>query len=111
MVMDARCLGSIALGAFLKLEFPPTKELLGKMIVEKSIGMIAGPRGGGKSWNAMLLAYAVAAGKQMPPWGVGSGAPATYLDGEMRAAGVQERFRLLHARDPFPSTQALETRS
>lgn len=107
MSMYEKRRGSIALGAFLDLEFPRVNELLGKMIVEKSIGMIAGPRGGGKSWNAMLIAYAVAARKQMPPWGVGCGATVTYLDGEMRAAGVQERFRLLHARDPFPSTQAL----
>ena len=106
MPMYEKRRGSIALGAFLEIEFPPDQELLGKMILEKSIGMIAGPRGGGKSWNAMLFAYAVAARKQMPPWGIGSGALVTYLDGEMRATGVQERFRLLHARDPFPSSQA-----
>jgi len=37
--------GSIALGDFLALEFAPDRELLGRMILEKSIGMIAGPRG------------------------------------------------------------------
>ncbi|MCS0590425.1 helicase RepA family protein [Massilia norwichensis] len=98
--------GSVALGAFLELKFPPDNELLGKMILEKSIGMIAGPRGGGKSWNAMIFAYAVAAGKTLLPWGVGRSTAVTYLDGEMRATGVQERFRLLHTKDPFPSSRA-----
>jgi putative DNA primase/helicase len=88
--------GSLDLGGFLALEFTPDQELLGPMIREKSIGLIAGPRGGGKSWNAMIFAYAIAGGKEVMPWGIGSGAPVTYLDGEMRATGVQERFRLLH---------------
>ncbi len=97
--------GSIALGDFLELEFIPDKELLGKMIVEKSIGFIAGPRGGGKSWLAMIFAYAIAGGKQVNPWGVGLGVNVTYLDGEMRATGVQERFRLLHEKDPSTVTR------
>jgi len=97
--------GSIALGAFLDLELTKDKELLGKMILEKSIGMLAGPRGGGKSWNAMIFAYAIAAGKEVLPWGVGSGAAVTYLDGEMRATGVQERFRLLHQKDKCLATR------
>lgn len=97
---------SITLGDFLALKFTADQELLGRMILEKSIGMIAGPRGGGKSWNAMIFAYAVAAGKEVMPWGTGSGSPVTYFDGEMRAAGVQERFRLLHQKDPFPLSRA-----
>lgn len=97
--------GSITLGDFLTAEFPPDRELLGKMILEKSLGMIAGPRGGGKSWTAMILAYSIAGGKETLPWGIGSGSPITYLDGEMRASGIQERFRLLHHTDPFPSSQ------
>lgn len=91
--------GSITLGEFLELEFRPDQELLGKMILEKSIGMIAGPRGGGKSWSAMIFAYAIAGGKEVLPWGIGSGMPVVYLDGEMRAAGIQERFKLIENRN------------
>jgi AAA domain/Homeodomain-like domain len=91
--------GSISLGAFLDIQFSPDQELLGKMILEKSIGLIAGPRGGGKSWMAMIFAYAIAGTKEVSPWGVGSGAPVSYLDGEMRAMGVQQRFNLLHNRN------------
>lgn len=97
--MKRRRRGAIQLGAFLGAELPVDKELLGPMILAKSIGLIAGPRGGGKSWCAMIFAYAIAAGKHVNPWGTGSGAPVAYLDGEMRAAGVQERFSLLHAKN------------
>jgi RecA-family ATPase len=89
--------GLITLGAMLKLTLPAEIALLGLMILEKSIGLIAGPRGGGKSWLAMILVYAVAARKPLEPWGTGAGATVVLLDGEMRAAGVQQRFRLLHA--------------
>lgn len=89
--------GLITLGAMLKLELPAEIALLGLMILEKSIGLIAGPRGGGKSWLAMIIAYAIAACKPLEPWGTGAGATVVLLDGEMRAAGVQERFRLIHA--------------
>jgi len=47
----------------------------------------------------MLMAYAVASGKPVEPWGKGAGMPVAYLDGEMRAIGFQRRLRLLHARN------------
>lgn len=99
--------GAIQLGAFLDATLPIEKELLGPMILEKSIGLIAGPRGGGKSWCAMIFAYAIAAGKPVNPWGVGSCAPVAYLDGEMRATGIKERFSLLHARNTNEQSQIL----
>ena len=91
--------GALLLGELLGHRFGADNELLGKMILEKSIGMIAGPRGGGKSWLALLIAYSIGAGKRLDPWGIGGKVPVVYLDGEMRAAGLQERFRLIHARD------------
>lgn len=61
--------GAMRLGEFLSRGFDVDKELLGRMILVKSIGMIAGPRGGGKSWLALLFAYSVAGGKSLDPWG------------------------------------------
>jgi hypothetical protein len=89
--------GSIALGEFLALEFQPDRELLGKMILTKSIGMIAGARGGGKSWLAMLIAYAISGAKSLEPWGSGAGLPVLILDGEMRSASLKERLAMIHA--------------
>ena len=101
-----RSRGAISLGEFLETMYPADKPLLGKMILEKSIGLISGPRGGGKSWNAMLFAYAIAAEKPLEPWGTGSGVPVVILDGEMRAAGVQERFQLIHAKNKCEQSRA-----
>lgn len=95
---------AIRLGELLKLTFPVDGELLGKMILAKSIGMIAGPRGGGKSWLAMLIAYSIAGKKSLEPWGTGNGVPVAILDGEIRAAGFQERLGLLHARNEKPDS-------
>lgn len=95
--LPVRFQGAMRIGELLSRIFDIDKELLGKMILAKSIGMIAGPRGGGKSWLALLISYSVSAGKCLDPWGIGGGVPVAYLDGEMRAAGLQERFRLIHA--------------
>lgn len=89
--------GAMQLGQMLEITFPVDVELLGAMIIAKSIGMIAGLRGGGKSWLAMLIAYAIAAGKSLEPWGVGAGVQVAILDGEMRIASLKERLVLIHA--------------
>lgn len=78
--------------------------LLGNLICERSIGMIAGPRGCGKTFLVMLIAYAIAAKKKIFPWGCGAGAPILYLDGEMRLYSFQERFQLIHAKNSEPDS-------
>lgn len=79
----------LQLGKLLSAKLTPDTPLLGDLIFAKTIGMVAGPRGGGKSLLAMLMAYAVASGKPVEPWGKGAGMPVAYLDGEMRAIGFQ----------------------
>ena len=95
---------AVQLGQMLKMKFTPDIQLLGQLIFAKTIGMIAGPRGGGKSLLSMLMSYAIAGGKPLEPWGSGSGMPVAYLDGEMRAIGFQSRLRLLHARNKDPES-------
>lgn len=56
----------------------------------------------------MLFSYAIAAGKTITPWGTGCAFPVAYLDGEMRAAGLQERFRLIHASNSDKDTAIVE---
>lgn len=88
---------AVSLRELKSMRFKPEKRLLGKLILARSIGMMFGPRGSGKSMLAMIIAYAVAAQKAVYPWGDGSGALACYLDGEMRIRGFQERIDQLHA--------------
>jgi len=79
--------GAIRLGDFLERRFDVDVELLGKMILAKSIGMIAGPRGGGKSWLALLFAYAIAGGKPLTRGGsVGAVPSCTWMGKCARAA-------------------------
>lgn len=89
---------ALRLDEFLARKIEPDRQLLGQLIFGSSIGMLAGQRGGGKSLLAMLIAYAVAAGKPLDPWGKGAGVPVAYLDGEMRASAFKRRLQLLHAR-------------
>lgn len=86
---------AISLGNLAALPLKPERELLGKLILARSIGMLYGPRGSGKSLLAMLLAYAIAAGKAVPPWGTGESVVIAYLDGEMRIRGFKERISAL----------------
>jgi hypothetical protein len=90
-------LGAIPLIDFLEFEFEPEKPIVGETIVSKSIGMLAGPRGIGKTWLSMALTYAAAGAKPIRPWGTGAGVPVAYLDGEMRAPSLQSRWRSIHA--------------
>lgn len=98
---------AVSLRTLMDIEFPEDLSLLGNMILKKSIGMIAGPRGGGKSWLAMIIAYAIAAAKYLPPWGYGTASTVVYMDGEMRARGLQERFKLIHHKSSKPDEAAL----
>src|SRR3990167_1260907 len=95
---------ALSLGEMLKIAFPVDKQLLGEAIVAKSIGMLAGPRGGGKSWLALLIGYAVAGKKPLGPWGIGCGASVAILDGEMRAASLQKRLALVHGCNSSPES-------
>ena len=96
--------GAIPLGTFLGHSFGTDQSLLGQMILAKSIGMIAGPRGGGKTWLGLLIAYSIAGAKVLAPWEKGSGVAVAYLDGEMRAASLHERLRSVHARNSKPDS-------
>jgi len=90
--------GPITLGRFLQQEFPNEEPLLGDFLLQNSLGMIFGPRGSGKSWVALLLCFAVASTKsRLKPWGLGYGKRVVYFDGEMRAEGLQNRLKAIHA--------------
>lgn len=85
--------------------FPEDDVLLDRLIVAKSIGMIAGQRGGGKTWLVILICYSVAGGKNLSPWGHGKKRRVVYLDGEMRAASLQNRLKLIHEFNGDPESK------
>ena len=99
--------GAVTLGTLIDLTLTPEVLLLGLLFTARSIGLLFGSRGSGKSWLGMLIAYAVASGKKLDPWGTGQGVAVCYLDGEMRARGFRERLEQLHAFDTDEKTREL----
>lgn len=90
---------ALAFREFLRVKLPPDVELLGRLILAGTIGLLYGLRGGGKSLLAMIIMYAIAGRKTVEPWGTGSGDTVCYLDGEMRAHGFRDRLVQLHAKN------------
>ncbi len=80
---------------FLKLQIPERQALLVPWLKTESITLISGWRGVGKSWFAMSIVNAVTSGENFGPWKVEMICPALFLDAEMAASDVQERFRAL----------------
>lgn len=89
---------AVKLNEFLNTELPRDQSLLGNSILAGSLIMLVGPRGVGKSFLAQQISYCVAAGIKLSPWGKGAGVPVCYVDAEMRATGIQDRLKPLHAK-------------
>jgi putative DNA primase/helicase len=82
----------VTLADFLALELPPRGMLLAPILPEKSISMIFGPRGCGKTHIGLGIALAVAAGDRFLRWTASRPARVLYLDGEMPAKVLQGRL-------------------
>jgi len=82
--------------AFLDLEVPPKKRLLGDFMLEADLAILYAPRGLGKTWLTAIMAHAIAEGNPCGDWEAGE-EPARVLvvDGEMALSQAQERSRLL----------------
>lgn len=97
---------AVSLHDLQKMDLPPEVELMGPLFLARSLGMLFGPRGSGKSLLAMLIGYAIAGGKHIDPWGLGCGAVVVYLDGEMRIRGFKERITSLERLNSKAGTRA-----
>lgn len=85
-------LAPIQIDDFLALKIPPRPHLLSPWLREKSVSMLYAPRGVGKTWTALSVAYAVASGGSFLRWTAPKPAPVLYLDGEMAAGDLQDRL-------------------
>ena len=59
---------------------------------ERTIGLLVGPRGVGKSWFAQSTLHAVASGSALGPWKCENPVKCLYLDGEMPIQDQMERI-------------------
>jgi Mrp family chromosome partitioning ATPase len=76
----------------LKAEFPPRSLMLAPWLPEKGLAMIFAPRGVGKTWVALNIAHAIASGGDFLRWRAQRPRRVLYIDGEMPAVTLQERY-------------------
>jgi putative DNA primase/helicase len=82
----------LGLSDFLKLDIPPREMLLAPILPERSLAMLYAPRGLGKSWLALSIGLAVAAGAPLLRWSAPRARRVLYVDGEMPLVSLQERL-------------------
>jgi RecA-family ATPase len=91
------------LDAFLAMQIPAKAMLLAPWLPEAGIAMIFAPRGIGKTYLALGVAYAVATGGEFLRWKAPTARRVLVIDGEMPAATQQERWsKLVKANDKEP---------
>ena len=77
---------------FLSLKIPPREDILSPILQTQSLNMIYAPRGIGKTFTAMGIGYAIAAGGKFLRWEAPKPRRVLYLDGEMPASTMQTRL-------------------
>ena len=93
------------LKSFMALDLPKAKMILDPIITEGSLSMLHAYRGIGKSFFAMSLALAVANGGKFLRWKAPQAVKVLYVDGEMSATVLQERFAKLSGCPLFANEQ------
>ncbi len=79
--------------AFLSRQFDPVEQVLGPFLPTQGLCMVHAPRGTGKTHVAMGIACAVAAGATfLDRWVAPAPRRVLFIDGEMPAVLLQERF-------------------
>jgi hypothetical protein len=73
-------------------EFPPRTLMLAPWLPDKGLAMVFAPRGVGKTWIALSVAHAIACGGEFIRWRAPRPRRVLYLDGEMPAVTLQERY-------------------
>jgi putative DNA primase/helicase len=76
---------------FIEAQFPPKKMFLHPWLTEKSITLISGWRGIGKTFMGLAIVSAVSKGQQFGPWKTETPVKCMYIDGELPKEDMQER--------------------
>jgi putative DNA primase/helicase len=87
-----RKLTPVDLGDFLSRDIPPREMLLAPVLPSQGLLMLYASRGIGKTYMAMNMAYAIAAGQPFLRWQVPAPRRVLYVDGEMPGVDMQMRF-------------------
>ena len=79
----------------LAADLPKPEMILDPIITQHGLTMLYGPRGLGKTFVALGLAWAAASGERFLKWHAARPRRVLYIDGEMAAAEIKERLRRL----------------
>jgi hypothetical protein len=90
---------AVGLDTFIKLEFPKKDKIMSPWLDSSSLNMIHAPRGIGKTHVAIGIAYALATGNEFLGWKAIIPQKVLYIDGEMTASAMQDRFSKKLAED------------
>jgi hypothetical protein len=89
----------------LKRQFPPREMILSPFLPEKGLVMIFAERGIGKTWAGLNIAHAVAGGGSFLRWRAPRPRRAVYIDGEMSAEAIKDRYALIVAGAEFDAPE------
>jgi len=81
-------------------DLPPREAILDPILATKSLVLLYGPRGLGKTFIALGIAWAAASGGSFLNWQAPAPRRVLYVDGEMAAVDMKERLRLLGSAPP-----------
>jgi len=79
---------------------PERQPLLDPILASNSLALLYGPRGLGKTFVALGIAWAAASGASFLGWTASRPHRVLYIDGEMAAVDIRERLRLLGSAPP-----------
>jgi hypothetical protein len=92
--------GPLSATELIVADLPPREPILEPILARKSLAMLYGPRGLGKTFVALGIAWAAAAGDSFLKWRASRPHRVLYIDGEMAAVDMQDRLRLLGSAPP-----------
>jgi putative DNA primase/helicase len=91
-VDDGPGLRILSLNEFIDWPLPPREHLLYPVMPEQGLVLLYAPRGQGKTYVALGIGLAVAAGRRLFNWDGRRPRRILYIDGEMPARAMQERL-------------------
>jgi len=79
---------------------PERQSLLDPILASNALALLYGPRGLGKTFVALGVAWAAASGASFLGWQASRPHRVLYIDGEMAAVDIRERLKLLGSAPP-----------
>jgi hypothetical protein len=92
---------SLSAPELLAADLAPRAAILDPLLSRQSLALLYGPRGSGKTFAALGIAWAVASGGPFLGWRASQPRRVCYVDGEMAAVDMKQRLALLGPPPPL----------